>query len=201
MNWFSAWHDVTLAWLVFLGYWAFSAIGTKRTTKRESVLGRAPHIFLVVLGAMLLFGDDVHIAFLDQRFLPRVPAVRDIGAVLTWIGILFAIWARYHIGQYWSGRVTLKEDHQLIRTGPYARIRHPIYTGIALAMFATALVVGEWRSLLGALLVLTAHVFKARKEESWLMEQFGEDYREYRRETGFLLPRFRTALHGSNLSP
>jgi hypothetical protein len=60
-------------------------------------------------------------------------------------------------------------------------------------MFATALVVGEWRSLLGAFLVLTAHVLKARKEECWLMEQFGQDYENYRRETGFLLPRVREA--------
>ena len=87
--------------------------------------------------------------------------------------------------------MTLKEDHQLIRTGPYARMRHPIYTGLAVAMFGTALVVGEWRALLGAFLVLTAHVLKARKEESWLTERFGEAYENYRRETGFLLPRFR----------
>jgi protein-S-isoprenylcysteine O-methyltransferase Ste14 len=148
-------------------------------------------MFLVVLGAVLLFGKDVQIATLDQRFVPREAMVRDTGVALTWLGILFAIWARYHIGQFWSGRVTLKEDHQLIRTGPYARMRHPIYTGLALAMFGTALVVGEWRGLLGALLVLTAHLLKARKEESWLTERFGEAYEDYRRETGFLLPRFR----------
>jgi protein-S-isoprenylcysteine O-methyltransferase Ste14 len=187
----STWHVVTSAWLVFLLYWATSAAGTKPTLKRESTWGRAPQMFLVVPGAVLLFGNDVNIAMLSQRFVPREAMVRDTGVALTWLGILFAIWARYHIGQYWSGRVTLKEDHQLIRTGPYARMRHPIYTGVALAMFGTALVVGEWRALLGALLVLIAHGLKARKEESWLTKQFGEAYENYRRETGFLLPRFR----------
>jgi protein-S-isoprenylcysteine O-methyltransferase Ste14 len=187
----STWHAVTFAWLVFLLYWATTAPGTKPTLKRESTWRRAPQMFLVVLGAVLLFGNDVQIATLDQRFVPREAMVRDTGVVLTWLGILFAIWARYHIGQFWSGRVTLKEDHELIRTGPYARMRHPIYTGLALGMFGAALVVGEWRALLGALLVLTAHVLKARKEESWLTKQFGEAYENYRRETGFLLPRFR----------
>jgi protein-S-isoprenylcysteine O-methyltransferase Ste14 len=186
----STWHLVTFAWLVFLLYWATSAAGTKPTLKRESTWGRAPQMFLVVLGAVLLFGNDVQIATLNRRFVAREAMVRNTGVALTWLGILFAIWARYHIGQYWSGRVTLKEDHQLIRTGPYARMRHPIYTGLALAMFGTALVVGEWRALVGAFLVLIAHVLKARKEESWLTERFGEAYENYRRQTGFLLPRF-----------
>jgi protein-S-isoprenylcysteine O-methyltransferase Ste14 len=187
----STWHAVTFAWLVFLLYWAISAAGTKPTLKRESTWGRAPQMFLVVLGAVLLFDTDVQIAILNRRFVPREAVIRDAGAALTWLGILFAIWARYHIGQFWSGRVTLKEDHQLIRSGPYARVRHPIYTGLAVAMFGTAFVVGEWRALLGASLVLTAHVLKARKEESWLTERFGAAYENYRRETGFLLPRFR----------
>jgi protein-S-isoprenylcysteine O-methyltransferase Ste14 len=187
----STWHVVTLAWLVFVLYWAVSATATARTSKRESIWGRAPQMVLVVLGAVLLFDNNVQIAILNQRFFPRERLLRDAGVALTWLGILFAIWARYHIGQYWSGRVTLKEEHQLIRSGPYARVRHPIYTGLAVAMFGTALVVGEWRGLLGAFLVLIAHVLKARKEESWLTERFGEAYEKYRQETGFLLPRFR----------
>ena len=69
--------------------------------------------------------------------------------LLTWLGIGLAIWARYHLAEYWSARVTIKEDHQLIRTGPYARLRHPIYSGLILATIGSALVIGKWRCVLG----------------------------------------------------
>jgi protein-S-isoprenylcysteine O-methyltransferase Ste14 len=95
------------------------------------------------------------------------------------------------LGQYWSGRVTLKVDHQLIRFGPYAHVRHPIYSGLLLAMAGTALVIGEWRAALGVLLAIVELSRKAAKEEALLASEFGDQYREYRRQAGFLTPRFR----------
>jgi len=102
---------------------------------------------------------------------------------------MVAIWARYSLGAYWSARVTLKEGHQLIRSGPYALVRHPIYTGMFLAALGTALVGGEWRGILALLLLITAHARKAFREESLLSREFGEEYTNYRRSTGFLFPR------------
>ncbi|MGB7023705.1 MAG: isoprenylcysteine carboxylmethyltransferase family protein [Candidatus Acidiferrales bacterium] len=72
-------------------------------------------------------------------------------------------WARVHLAGNWSGIVTLKKDHVLIRTGPNARIRHPIYTGFQVALTGTALVIGQWRAMVALAIVLAAHLFKARK--------------------------------------
>jgi protein-S-isoprenylcysteine O-methyltransferase Ste14 len=83
----------------------------------------------------------------------------------------------------------LKENHQLIQSGPYARVRHPIYSGLLLALIGTALFVGEWRAAFGVLLVFLAHGWKARREEALLAGQFGASYEEYRKPTGSLLPR------------
>ena len=82
-------------------------------------------------------------------------------------------------------------DHQLIRFGPYAYIRHPIYSGLILAMAGTAFVIGEWRAVVAVLLAVVELSRKASKEEALLATEFGEQYREYRRQAGFLTPRFR----------
>lgn len=100
-----------------------------------------------------------------------------------------AIWARVYLAGNWSGTVTLKKDHELIRTGPYARIRHPIYTGFQLALTGTALVIGQWRAIVALAIVLAAHFFKARKEEAWLAREFGPAFNEHRSHTGMFLPR------------
>ena len=85
----------------------------------------------------------------------------------------------------------LKQGHELIPSGPYARVRHPIYSGIALAMIGTAVFVGEWRALLGAVILIVGHWQKARREEALLASKFGPAYEEYRNRTGSLLPRLR----------
>jgi protein-S-isoprenylcysteine O-methyltransferase Ste14 len=113
------------------------------------------------------------------------------GVALTSIGVAIAIWARRTIGEYWSARVTLKEGHQIIRSGPYQFVRHPIYTGILLAATGTALVIGEWRGVIAVVLLYAAHSRKAMREEAMLTSEFGEEYSSYRRSTGFLFPRLR----------
>ncbi len=90
---------------------------------------------------------------------------------------------------YWSARVTLKEGHQLIRTGPYAFVRHPIYTGMFLGATGAALVAGEWRGIVAVILLLAAHSLKALREEALLTREFGDEYSYYRKHTGFLFPR------------
>jgi protein-S-isoprenylcysteine O-methyltransferase Ste14 len=110
---------------------------------------------------------------------------------VTWLGVAVAIWARYHLAEYWSARVTIKVGHQLIRTGPYARMRHPIYSGLLLATLGTAIALGKWQGVVGLALVLIAYSVKARREESMLGAQFGSAFDEHRRHTGFLIPRLR----------
>jgi protein-S-isoprenylcysteine O-methyltransferase Ste14 len=103
---------------------------------------------------------------------------------------LFAIWARATIGREWSGEVQIKQGHRLIRSGPYAHIRHPIYTGLLLAVPGTALAIGEYRALIGLAVICFGFARKAKKEELFLAEQFGPEFEDHRRHTGFFLPRF-----------
>ena len=126
---------------------------------------------------------------LGLRILPGSVALGVAGVALTWMGIALALWARWHLGQYWSSRVTLKEDHQLIRSGPYAHFRHPIYSGLILAALGGVLAIDRWRCVAGVLLIVLGYCIKARTEESMLAAQFGEAFQEHRRHTGFLLPK------------
>jgi len=128
--------------------------------------------------------------FFGQKVFPRIFGITVVGIILIWAGIALAIWARWHLGQYWSGRITIKEDHKLVRTGPYARLRHPIYSGLDLAAIGSALAIDRWRCVAGVFVVILGFCVKAKREEAMLSTQFGEDFEEHRRQTGFLLPRF-----------
>ena len=107
------------------------------------------------------------------------------------VGIAVALWARIALGQYWSDRVIVQANHQLVRTGPYAYMRHPIYSGVLLGVLGTALVLGEWRGVLAFAILLTNYWVKAKREEHILCSQFSEEFRKHENEAGFLLPRFR----------
>ncbi|MGC4029019.1 MAG: isoprenylcysteine carboxylmethyltransferase family protein [Steroidobacteraceae bacterium] len=96
--------------------------------------------------------------------------------------------ARARIGRNWSGTVTLKQDYELIATGPYALVRHPIYTGLLLAIVGSALARDEWRGVLAMIIAWLAIWRKLRLEERWLQEQFGPSYAEYARRVPALVP-------------
>jgi protein-S-isoprenylcysteine O-methyltransferase Ste14 len=183
-------------WIVFVLYWAAGALKTRRTVSRESFVSRYGVLFLEIVGFVLLFSKsdsdsgEVTIGWLGHHIFPRTDALAVAAVALTWIGIAIALWARWHLGQYWSARVTLKEDHELIRTGPYAYFRHPIYSGIDLAAIGGALAIDRWRCLVGVVLIILGYWIKARKEESMLSAQFGDAFQEHCRHTGFLLPKF-----------
>jgi protein-S-isoprenylcysteine O-methyltransferase Ste14 len=177
-------------WIVFVAYWAVGALKTRRTKRKESFASRYGILFLEIIGFVLLFSDDAEIGFLGRPVIHRTYALAVTGVVLTWAGIALVLWARWHLGQYWSARITIKEDHKLIRTGPYARLRHPIYSGLDLAAIGSALAIDQWRCVIGICLIVLGYVIKAKREEAMLAAQFGADFQEHCRHTGFLLPRF-----------
>jgi len=185
------WQIAMIPWYFFAAYWAISWLRVKRTKTAESVAQRLLTILPMVLAFELLFSRSLRIWPLRLRFLPAEDWIAWSGVALTSVGVAVAIWARYCIGQYWSARVTLKEGHRLIRSGPYAFVRHPIYTGMLLAAMGTALVIGEWRGVLAVVVILAAHSHKALREERLMTAEFGEEYASYRRSTGFLFPRLR----------
>lgn len=111
-----------------------------------------------------------------------------IGAAVTVGGLLFAVWARRYLGRNWSSSVTIKQDHELITTGPYSLVRHPIYTGILTGFLGTAIALSQVRGFIGFVLVLLILWPKLRIEEKWMRSQFGETYADYARHTAALVP-------------
>ena len=136
----------------------------------------------------LLFWQKMGIGFLGHRFLPRNLTIMALGFLVTLVGLGVTAWARVHLGQYWSDKVVIQPEHRLVRTGPYARVRHPIYFGVLLGIAGTALVVGEWRALLSLLLMSTNYTVKAKREEKILSHRFGEEFFSYQQNSGMLLP-------------
>ena len=176
-------------WLAWLIYWRISAYGVKAVQRRESPASRAAHIVPLVIGSVLLWMRDIPGGgILFERFLPRSYAAYWTGTALVVLGLAFSVWARMHLGRNWSGTVTVKQEHELVRGGPYARVRHPIYTGLLLAFIGTAIARGEWRGVLAVLIVIAALWRKLRLEERWMSETFGDQYRDYRKHTAALIP-------------
>lgn len=178
------------AWLVFVLYWIFASLSVNRIRKREPAGSRLMRWAAIIATLVLLNTDYGSAGFLGRRFIPWNPSLPRVGAALALAGIAFAIWARYHIGRYWSGSVALKVGHELIRTGPYAHIRHPIYTGILVALAGTALAIGRYGALLAFLVLLADLTWKSKTEEILLAQEFGAAFEDHRSQTGFFFPRF-----------
>jgi len=181
---------IDASWLLFGMYWLVSSLKRKKTKQRETWLQRFGYLLPLTLGVYLLFQGAAHYGWLGRRFVGAGSAVEWLGVLLTAVGIAIALWARWHLGANWSGIVTLKEGHQLIRTGPYRAIRHPIYTGILIAILGTAVTIGELRALLAVFILWLSFYVKARREESFLSKEFGPGFLEHKRQTGMFLPRF-----------
>ena len=186
-------------WIGWVVYWLLVSRRVKRTDRRESLGSRLLHVLPLLLAAGLLWARRVPVALLNERIFPRAPWVFWVGALVTALGLLFTVWARVHIGRNWSGVVTLKEGHELVDTGPYALIRHPIYTGLLVAFIGSALARGEWRGLLAVVIAWAALWRKLRLEERWMTERFGEQYVAYCQRVPVLVPSWkRNRLKGSS---
>jgi protein-S-isoprenylcysteine O-methyltransferase Ste14 len=181
---------IDLLWAIFVLYWLISAFKRKRTKKRESVLQRLLYVLPPIAAYFLVIRPEFRFGWLAVRFVPEGPGIEWLGVAITAAGIAFALWARWHLGANWSGLVTLKEGHELIRTGPYRFIRHPIYTGILIGLFGTLLEDGEMRSLVALAMVWLSFYIKARREESFLSQEFGPGFAEHQGHTGMFLPKF-----------
>jgi protein-S-isoprenylcysteine O-methyltransferase Ste14 len=179
-------------WAAFGGYWRGVAVGRKADHESESRLYFFVRLAVLVITFTLLFAERIAVGPLSRRFVPASTVIAYAGFIIALAGLAIALWARRHLGQYWSDMVSLKLDHQLIRSGPYAIMRHPIYSGVLLGVAGTALVVGEWRGVLAFALLFTNWTIKAKKEERILSARFSDQFQEHVRHAGFLFPRFRT---------
>jgi len=178
------------AWAIWAIAWLIMAFFSKATKRRETPAQRLQHVLPIMAGYFLIFRDDLGVPGLSRRIFPDNPALMLACVGVTILGLLFAVWARFALGSNWSGTVTIKANHQLIRRGPYRFIRHPIYTGMLAALLAAAITQQLASGLLGFAVVAFALYRKARREESFLSQEFGEAFAAHRRHTGMFLPRF-----------
>jgi protein-S-isoprenylcysteine O-methyltransferase Ste14 len=165
-----------------------SALSTKATRRREPLVSRALHVLPLLLGGALIGWQRVPWPWLARRLWPGSPAAFAAGVGLVAAGLAFAVWARVHLGGNWSGTVTVKEEHELIRSGPYAYVRHPIYSGLIAAVLGTAIASGTVHALLGLIIIIASLVRKLRIEEAFMRETFPNDYLRYSAQVPALIP-------------
>lgn len=177
-------------WVLWLIVWLALARDVKTTARRQAALPRLLNVALLFCTAWLLWAPQVPVAGLMVRALPgsQWKLWTAIGAALTLLGLLLAVWARVYLGRNWSGVAAVKADHELITGGPYRWARHPIYSGLVLAFVGTALAVGEWRGVLAVALSLIAVAHRIVVEERFMREQFGAAYDAYAKRVRALIP-------------
>ena len=179
---------IPAVWLAWMIYWRVSSFGTRTTVRRESVGSRVSHIVPLIVGAFLIGVPQSSGHWATLQWVHWSPVLYWSGVGLLGGGLGFTVWARVHLGRNWSGTVTLKEGHELIRSGPYGWVRHPIYTGLLVALLGCAIARGAVGSLIGVAICVAALIRKLRIEERWMGERFGAEYTSYSNTTAALLP-------------
>ena len=178
-------------WVLFVAYWAVAAVGAKRNIGRPYAWWRegALRLGIVALGLLAWRVPAVRQVVRTQHLFAAQHNVvaGAVGAALCALGVGLAVWARVHLGRNWGMPMSRKENPELVTTGPYAVVRHPIYTGIILAMLGSTI----GGSLIWALPLVLGGIYvvaSARREETLMLEQFPQQYAAYRRRTWMLLP-------------
>jgi protein-S-isoprenylcysteine O-methyltransferase Ste14 len=180
---------VATLWAIWLAGWLLAAAVSARTVARQTVAARLAHAVFVWAGAILLFPQSAGRGALWRRLVPADVRVAWFGAAIVVAGLACTVWARVHLGRLWSAIVTVKAEHTVVRTGPYAYVRHPIYTGLIAALSGTALVRNTVAGLLGLALLVAGFILKVRQEEALLTMHLGDAYRAYRHDVPALVPR------------
>ncbi|HXS29176.1 MAG TPA: isoprenylcysteine carboxylmethyltransferase family protein [Steroidobacteraceae bacterium] len=178
-------------WLAWMITWWVFAINVKTTVRRQPLPSRLLNMVLLWGAFGLLFVMAPLPWPLNVRFVPfsEWQFWAAFGAALTLVGLLFTVWARVYLGRNWSGMfATIKADHELITGGPYALVRHPIYSGLMLAVIGTALAIGQWRGVFATVLAFIAIVHRMRVEEGFMRAQFGGAYDDYARRVPAFVP-------------
>ncbi len=179
-------------WAIWYFTWWIPALWAAKPTARPRRGGANLDRLLALVGAILLFPTPLaHPGWFGLCWpLWRLPLAVGWGLVgLMIAGFAFCWWARVHLGRLWSGLVTLKSDHRIVDTGPYRLVRHPIYSGVMVALVCVALIKATPLALAGGALLIAGFWMTARKEERFLRQELGEDaYDAYSRRTAMLAP-------------
>ena len=189
-GWIVTWPTKLLAliWLAWVVSWVVASFWSGRTKSHVRTHDSWVYRLPILLGAILLLPWTAKALGDIPLYNPGNSGTYAL-AVVALLGISFTWWARIHLGRFWSNAITHKEDHRIIDTGPYGMVRHPIYTGLIVAILATGVAVATWTSLLGALLISFGQWRKARMEEKFLSAELGPAaYGAYCRRVPMIVP-------------
>lgn len=176
------------AWLIMFAVWSYFSFGNKKTTS-------LPNPIAQIIANTLLFGSPIFLFYpffkgaLATQITPVSTGLGIIGVLLSIAAVAFAIWARLTLGKNWSGAViTLKKDHQLVTSGPYKYVRHPIYTGYFLATLGTALTIGTFASYIATIMIFIGFLIRMNKEETLMTTHFPSEYPAYKQRSKKIIP-------------
>jgi protein-S-isoprenylcysteine O-methyltransferase Ste14 len=176
------------AWLITMLVWIASSFSNKQAVRRQATGSRAAQICFGVFAGLLIWGPAHFRLLSGPAVIPDSGAAHLAAFLLTLGGLAFALWSRFIIGRNWSAVITIKQDHELIRSGPYAIVRHPIYCGFLTAVIGAAIERGTIEAFAGAAILAIIFRFKSELEEKFMIEHFGDAYRKNRMEVGAIIP-------------
>jgi protein-S-isoprenylcysteine O-methyltransferase Ste14 len=181
---------ILACWVIFCLYWLLSALSTKPTQEVAEGFNGLWYRVSLVAGAVLIgnFFQVLSSLGLMKLVIPRTSVVGAVSIVLAIVGLIIAIWARRTLASNWSANITYKKDHELITSGPYHYVRHPIYTGILAMVLGTILAVGTVGAVIGLVLIVISMWLKWRQEEELMGRHFPKEYPDYKKRTKAILP-------------
>ncbi len=175
-------------WAMLLTYWFINARKVKTAVHTQSRASRYLYLFFLVSGFVITYARVFAIGILGYQLIPVTPISGIAGLATCIAGVGFAIWARTVLGENWSGEVTLKKEHELVQTGPYKIVRHPIYTGFEIGLLGVIITIGQLKGMVGLAIVFVNHYFKTRMEEDIMYGQFPTQYPVYVKRVKRLIP-------------
>jgi len=181
-------HWTRLLYLLLAAVWIGSLPFVKRNVQQQSISSTLQNTIVLSVGLFLLFGSPSTPNWFNQAVFPVTFPLALAGLGLAICGIGLSIWARLILRENWSSFPSIKQNHRLIVTGPYRLVRHPIYSGLLIALLGSALQYGLIRSFLALLTCAIGLYLKVSAEEEFMVQRFGEAYLRYRRNVNALVP-------------
>jgi len=176
------------AWGILILVWTLGWSRSKARFRRSSYASRLVIFLPILIIYLLIVAHILPRGFLLTQLWQQTPIIEAVGLLLTILGCAFAVWARLTLGTNWSSMPDVKQSHELITKGPYALVRHPIYTGLLLAFAGTVAAASLSGCALLWALVAISYALKFRQEERLMMETFPDAYPEYRRQVKAIVP-------------
>lgn len=177
-------YSTLLLWLVMILYWGIAVKIRSQTSFKSELIP----LLKLIGSALVIYLPLITGGWFAKSFYRNNPLVNSMSVLLCMTGVSLAIWARYTLGKNWSGRVMVQQEHRLTQEGPYRLIRHPIYSGVLLAMMGTAMLLGFFFSFIYLILSVFGLLRKSKQEEELLISQFPNQYPEYQKRTKILIP-------------